>query len=59
MRISVEMILELIAKGATQDEILEDTPNSYLRMRARRCSTNKAGFDVAQVSSASRLATRP
>ncbi|GIK71176.1 MAG: hypothetical protein BroJett021_01640 [Chloroflexota bacterium] len=26
MRISVEMILELIAKGATQDEILEDYP---------------------------------
>lgn len=25
-RISVEMILELIAKGATQDEILEDYP---------------------------------
>jgi len=26
MRISVEMILELIAKGATQEEILEDYP---------------------------------
>ncbi len=26
MRISVEMILELIAKGAKQDEILEDYP---------------------------------
>ena len=26
MRISVEMILELIAKGAQQDEILEDYP---------------------------------
>ena len=26
MRISVEMILELIAKGSLQDEILEDCP---------------------------------
>lgn len=26
MRISVEMILELMAKGATKDEILEDFP---------------------------------
>ena len=26
MRISVEMILELMAKGATPDEILEDYP---------------------------------
>lgn len=26
MRISVEMILELMAKGATEDEILEDFP---------------------------------
>jgi len=27
MRISVEMILELLAKGATAQEILEDYPN--------------------------------
>jgi len=26
LRISVEMILELLAKGATEDEILEDYP---------------------------------
>jgi uncharacterized protein (DUF433 family) len=26
MRISVEMILELLAKGATEDEMLEDYP---------------------------------
>ena len=26
MRISVELILELLAKGATEDEILEDYP---------------------------------
>ena len=26
MRISVEMILELLAKGSTQEEILEDYP---------------------------------
>jgi uncharacterized protein (DUF433 family) len=27
MRISVEMILELLAKGATEDEILQDYPH--------------------------------
>jgi uncharacterized protein (DUF433 family) len=27
LRISVEMILELLAKGATEEEILEDYPN--------------------------------